>query len=68
MSMNEIKELNYQSSDLKALSKHPEMQIASQNFIALSKTLVFAKAEVKDKFPLIIEFRLRSKSFTFFTF
>lgn len=67
MSMHEIKELNYQSSDLKALSKYPEVQIASQNFIALS-FMVLAKAEVKDKFPLIIAFRLRSKSFTFFTF
>lgn len=54
-------------TDLKALSKHPEMQLASQNFTSVCRTIL-VKAEVRDKFKLITTFRFRRKCFTFFTF
>lgn len=66
--MHEIKRAQlWEHADLKALSKHPEMQLASQNFTGVCP-IIFTKAEVRDKFKLIIAFRSRRKPFTFFTF
>lgn len=65
--MHEIKREQSAYSDLKALSKHPEMQLGSQNFTGVCP-IILAKAEVRDKFVLIITFRFRRKPFTFFTF
>lgn len=53
--------------DLKALLKHPVMPLAYPNFTVL-RPIVLAKAQVRDKFKLIIAFRFRRKPFTFFTF
>lgn len=66
--MHEIKRAQLSElTDLKALSKHPEMQLASQNFTGVCP-IILAKAEVRHKFKLVIAFRCIRKLFTFFTF
>lgn len=65
--MHEKNRAQSEHNDLKALSKHPEMKLGSQIFTGVCP-IILAKAEVRDKFMLIIPFRFKRKLFTFFTF